>query len=144
MTMSQGRPLTVLFDGQCGFCTRCAAIGRALDGHDRVEYLAHQVPGVRERFGVTREQADYQIWAFHADGLRVGGAQAVAAILDTVLGLPRRSAGNARWLRGPLVRIAELPGVAQGLDRAYQWVARNRGRLPGTTPWCQAHDGSCG
>lgn len=125
--------LTVIFDGYCGFCTRCAEFGQRLDPHARVRFLAHQAPGVRERFGITRPQAEYQIWAIDASGGKRGGAQAAAAILDTILGS-----------RGLFERLAGLPGVEQGLDRAYQWVARNRGRFPGMTPWCQSHAGQCG
>ncbi|GAA4284399.1 hypothetical protein GCM10022261_19300 [Brevibacterium daeguense] len=171
-----GQPaLTVIFDGYCGFCTRCAELGQRLDGHSRVRFLAHQAPGVRERFGITREQAEYQIWAIDAAGGKRGGAQAAAAILDTILGsapwvgsrpaAERISRGNGRAgrgagrarrggvrhgnvrrarTRGLLEGLAGLPGIEQGLDRAYQWVARNRGRFPGMTPWCQSHAGQCG
>ena len=165
--------LTVLFDGHCGFCTRCVNAVEARDTHGRITFLAHQVPGVRERWGVTRAQAEYQLWAIGPGGERAGGAQAVAAILDTLIGSragfgSRTGLGPAARLesrarhgsggplgpgpddrvdragrRGPLERVARTPGVEQLLDRAYQWVARNRARFPGTTPWCEAHTGNC-
>jgi predicted DCC family thiol-disulfide oxidoreductase YuxK len=151
-----GPALTVIFDGYCGFCTRCAEFGQRLDVHSRVRFLAHQAPGVRERFGITRAQAEFQIWAIDAAGGKRGGAQAAAAVLDTIIGSapwlePRSAAaptgrGNGRRARsrGLFERLAGLPGIEQGLDRAYQWAARNRGRFPGTTPWCQTHAGQCG
>lgn len=135
--------LTVLFDGRCGMCTRSARIGRRIDRLGSVEYLAHQVPGVRDRFGITREQADYQIWAIDADGRAVGGAQAVAAILDASV-VDAVFGGVAVRRLHPLERLATLPGIEQGLDVAYQWVARNRRRFPGMTPWCESHSGVCG
>lgn len=147
--------LTVLFDGHCGFCTRCVDAVEARDPQGRIAFLAHQVPGVRERHGVTRAQAEYQLWAIGPGGERAGGAQAVAAILDTLLGSGGRLEIGARLghgsderahragRRGPLERAARLPGVEQLLDAAYQWVARNRSRFPGTTPWCEAHTGTC-
>lgn len=165
--------LTVLFDGHCGFCTRCVNAVQARDPQGRIAFLAHQVPGVRERCGVTRAQAEYQLWAIGPGGERAGGAQAVAVILDTLLGSWARLGTGARLGsggllgsgghqesgalsgpgpddradgaggRGPLERVARLPGVEQLLDAAYQWVARNRSRFPGTTPWCEAHTGTC-
>lgn len=147
MTAAPDARLTVLFDGHCGFCTRCVEEVRRLDDRGRVEFLAHQVPGVRERWGVTRAQAEYQLWAIGPGGERSGGAQAVAAILDTLLGLDPgtrgRNPGRVRLPRAPLARASRLPLVEPLLDRAYQWVARNRGRFPGTAPWCSSHPTDC-
>lgn len=104
---------------------------RRLDKHDRVEFVASQQHGVLDRTGVTADEADVAAWAVGADGSKVGGARGVALALavgrDTAL-------PTLPW---------KVPAVPWVLDRVYEFVARNRTRLPGDTPWCVEHDGEC-
>ncbi len=44
--------------------------------------------------------------------------------------------------RLPLL-LYSLPGVRQVQDAAYSWVARNRGRFPGDTPYCRQQPEEC-
>lgn len=120
---------TLVFDGDCGFCTRAVGWIERLDRHGRVRAVACQMPGVAEAHGLTAMQCAEAVWAFTPDGRRHRGASAANAVLGTALGT-----------RLPL-RIYALPGSRALQDRAYDWVAANRRRFPGATPWCRAHSG---
>ncbi|GEC98991.1 hypothetical protein KVA01_11460 [Kocuria varians] len=128
--------LHVVFDGNCGFCTRAVGWAQKLDRGHRVELHASQVPGVLDRFGVTPEQADAAVWAVREEwgvgGHAVGGAHAVAVVLDTALGIHVTE------------RVYGLPLIGRALEAAYRWVAEHRRHFPGVTPWCEQHPGQCG
>ncbi len=115
---------TLVFDGECGFCTRCVLWLQRLDRRARVETLPHQALGVRDRFGLSEGDVDRSVWVIR-DGRRHAGAAAVALALDTALG--------TRMFH----RFATAPIVGPALERAYQFVAEHRGRLAGVTPWCR-------
>ncbi len=83
------------------------------------------------RTGITADEAERAAWTVLDDGTKVGGARAIALGLATCRG--------ARWPTLPW----KLPGAPWLLDRVYDLVAINRHRLPGTTPWCDAHPDDC-
>lgn len=111
----------LVFDGYCGFCTRAVHAVLRLDRRGRVRALPLQGPDVLRLTGLTREDALHQVWWIGADGRRVGGAGAMAAVLG-----------------GPLPALYRLPGLRQVADRAYRWVAEHRRLLRGVTPHCVA------
>lgn len=122
---------TLIFDGNCGFCTRCRDLLGRLDRKARVRTLPFQQPGVAEEAGATREELGRSVCWLGADGARYWGAEAANAALSAAL-------GN----RLPL-RLYRVPGVRQLQNAVYRWVADHRHRLPGTTPWCSAHPATC-
>lgn len=141
---SRRAPVDVVFDGGCGFCTRVAYRVLLLDRKGRVTFHPFQRPGVLERFGLTEEEARQAAWAFEApvraeakadddaQPIRYRGAAAVARALDAASGVRLATA---------LYRVPPLGRLA---DRAYVWVAENRYRLRGTTPWCSRDPRDCG
>lgn len=104
----------------------------ALDRHGRVTAVPFQKPGIPESAGLTREQCEAAAWAVEPDGRRHRGAGAVNAALARALDLPI------------LLRLYDLPVIQQIQDAVYDWVAANRQRFPGTTPYCQQHPEECG
>jgi predicted DCC family thiol-disulfide oxidoreductase YuxK len=86
---------------------------------------------VLRRTGVTVDEAEQAAWTVLADGTKVGGARAIALALEV--------GREARWPTLPW----KVPGAPRLLDSVYQFVAANRYRLPGTTPWCVAHPDEC-
>jgi predicted DCC family thiol-disulfide oxidoreductase YuxK len=78
---------------------------------------------------LSEQQASASVWWLGADGRRVRGAEAVNAALSAALGtnLP--------------VAVYRVTGRLQ--ERAYAWVARNRYRLRGVTPYCTTHPEHC-
>lgn len=119
--------LTLVFDGYCGFCTRSVQWIQRLDRRGRVRVVPCQAPGVVDAYGLTVADCEAAAWAFTADGHRHRGAAALNAALAAALGtaLP--------------LRVYRLPGVRRLQDAVYGWVARNRRRFRGVTPWCVQH-----
>lgn len=119
----------LVFDGRCGFCTRCVDWLRLLDRHGRVDVQPYQAAGVQASVGATVEQCGEAVqWRGH-DGVRRSGADAVNAVLSEITGTP---------LPSLLYRVT---GGVQ--EWAYRWVADHRGAFPGTTPHCEAHPQDC-
>ncbi|MDP5227614.1 MULTISPECIES: DUF393 domain-containing protein [Arthrobacter] len=132
--------MDVIFDGQCGFCTRCVGWLRRLDRNGRLAFHPFQDPLTLDAFRLDLEQARSSVWAIgtpqrHDDagpaGVRLSGAAAIAAVLDTAVG--------GRFFGG----VYRIPGVGPVLEAAYRWVAAHRYRLPGATPWCTEHPMDC-
>ena len=116
----------LVFDGYCGFCTRSALALRRLDRLDRVRALPLQAPRVLQLVGITREKALHEAYWVGADGVRRGGAGAMAEAFQAAADIPM------------VVPLYRLPGLRQAADRAYRWVAEHRRLLLGVTPYCEA------
>jgi predicted DCC family thiol-disulfide oxidoreductase YuxK len=114
---------TLVYDGDCAFCTRSvAAIGTL--GLARPHIVAWQHADLAV-LGLTRAQCEQELQWVSAAGRVDGGAQGVARLL---------LASGPPWsLIGGLVRFPPLCWVAAAL---YRLVADNRQRLPGGTPAC--------
>lgn len=110
---------TVVYDGDCRVCQRMVQRLAQWDGHQAIEIVASQTPGVRERFPwiAEREYAESLQLVRCADGRTWQGAAAVAELTRV---LPRG------WLVSWLFRIPFVRALA---DRLYRWFARNRYRL---------------
>jgi len=113
----------LLYDRDCAFCSRCAALA--------------------ERLPVLADVQPYQ-WA-DLQALGVTAAQCAAAVQWVVPGRPARSGASA--VAGLLVAsgppfdyagaLMQLPGVRLVAERIYRLVAQNRHRLPGGTAACR-------
>jgi predicted DCC family thiol-disulfide oxidoreductase YuxK len=116
------RPALV-FDGDCGFCTRSAAVARRVLPADCavVPWQGADLAAV----GTTAARAQQEVLWVPRTGDVVGGARAVAALLH--------EAGSGWALVG---RLLQLPVVRALADRVYRVVAANRMRLPGGTAAC--------
>ncbi len=115
---------TLIFDGDCGFCTTTVNLAKRWV-RPRAVIVAYQFADLGQ-LGLTAEECAEAVQWVGADGTHRSGGQAVAAAMI--------SAPNP-W---PLVgRTMRSPGVRVVVDLAYRWVARNRYRLPGSTPACQ-------
>jgi predicted DCC family thiol-disulfide oxidoreductase YuxK len=114
--------LTVLYDGDCGFCRLSVDVLADLDLEDRLEMVplqhAADHPERPELARIARDHPLAQtIHVRRADGRISAGGGAVLEILDALpLG----------WLFRPW-RL--LPGLPSLLDAGYQLVADNRGPI---------------
>ena len=116
-------PLTVIYDGDCGVCTRLAHALQRLDTRGTFEVLTSQAPGVPDRFPWIPPGAYRDSLQLVEEGGRTWqGAAAVERILDL---LPR-----GRWITW----VFSLPFARPLAERFYRWFARNRYRLG-----CGAH-----
>jgi predicted DCC family thiol-disulfide oxidoreductase YuxK len=119
----------LVFDGDCGFCTRSVGWVRAMDRRGQIDVRPYQEPGAPESVGTDAATCAESVQWRGPDGRRLAGAAAVNAVLDTVTGTPIPST---------------LYRATAGLqERAYRWVADHRSHFPGMTPYCQSHPGSC-
>ena len=116
-------PGDLLYDADCGFCTRSAHWVVPL-GCDvtPVPWQAYDLAEV----GLTPARANEQVHLV-LDGRLWGGHEAVGFALLTSRRLPVR-------LLGRLILARPVRPVAAG---AYTWVAAHRHRMPGGTPACE-------
>lgn len=118
---------TLVYDGDCGFCTRCVRfVERRLSPPraTRLQVIAWQEADL-DVLGVQREDAEKAVQWVAASGRVSAGAEAVARLL--------RNAGGPWSVAGSLLLV---PPVRWGAERVYRLIAANRGRLPGATPAC--------
>ena len=116
----------LVFDGDCGFCTATVQWAERFV-RPTATVIAWQFVDLAE-LGISAEQCQTSIQWVSAPGDVRSEARAAAALLAT---------GRQPW---PIVgALMSLPGVVQFANACYRLVARNRYRLPGSTPACQAH-----
>ena len=98
---------------------------RRRDRAGRVLVVANQKPGVLERYGVTREEADRAAWTVDRNGSRLEGAAAINRVLKEL-------GGGWPVLAAPY-RLRPLAALEESF---YRWFARNRSRFHrfGVTP----------
>lgn len=115
---------TLLFDGDCGFCTWVVGKVRRLL-KPKVELVPWQKSNLDD-LGVTAMECAESIQFVSTEGGRTKEGRAVAQLLK----VSRRP-----W---PILgSIVDLPLVINLANVTYRIVARNRFRLPGSTPACQ-------
>jgi predicted DCC family thiol-disulfide oxidoreductase YuxK len=123
---TQALSATLLFDGDCGFCTRAAHLAERIN--PGVAVLAWQRADL-VALGVSEAQAAAALQ--YVSGDRVGdGSDAVAFFLL-----------DSGRLLGLVGRTLLLPGVRGAAQAGYRIVAANRHRLPGGTPACAISPG---
>ena len=107
---------------------------RRRDRAGRVRAIASQMPGVLERYGVTREEAERAAWTVDAEGRRLEGAAAINQVLGEL--------GGAWPAVASLFRV---PPVAAFEEALYGWFARRRSRFPrlGVRPECEEPGAGC-
>ncbi|WP_446665945.1 thiol-disulfide oxidoreductase DCC family protein [Flexivirga sp. B27] len=113
---------TLLYDADCGFCTKAAGFVPRL--RLRVDVDSLQSVDLAA-LGVSEERAFEEMPFVDADGTVVYGHEAVAAALRT-------GPAPARMLG----RLLAFPAAGVVARPAYRWVARHRHQLPGGTPAC--------
>jgi predicted DCC family thiol-disulfide oxidoreductase YuxK len=100
-----GRPVQVLYDGDCGLCIRTIAAINSLDWFNRLELVDASTP-------TTRPEAMYSV----DERRQYRGYFAYRRLARSV---------PALW---PTLLLAYVPGFVQLGERVYERVAANRGR----------------
>jgi predicted DCC family thiol-disulfide oxidoreductase YuxK len=106
--------LTLVYDGDCDFCTRLARWVERHDRRGRIAVRPNQEPGLIGSLGLTRAEVDRASWAVDRGG-RFEGAAGISRVL-------RELGGGWRFL-GSLYLVPPLGWLE---DRYYQRVARKR------------------
>jgi predicted DCC family thiol-disulfide oxidoreductase YuxK len=96
--------------------------------------VANQSPGILERYGITRAEANRAAWTVDRDGGRLEGAAAVNRVLAE-LGSPWAPAAS-------LYRVRPLRAIEEAL---YRWFAPRRSRFHrlGVRPECDEPGSGC-
>ncbi len=123
--------LTVIFDGNCGFCTRSIRYLDKLDRNRRITSMPCQVAKRDPAFRLGDINCGESAWGIAPDDQAEAGGQAAALVAAVLL--------QRRWP----ITLGRRRGVRHALAVGYRWVARNRHRFPGDTPFCTAHPGAC-
>ena len=71
------RKVTLVFDGDCGACTRSVRVIKTFDRERRIATVPYQMPGVPASAGLTVEACKAAAWAVTPEGLCYRGAGAV-------------------------------------------------------------------
>ena len=100
----------------------------------RVQAIANQKPGVLERYGITRDEADRAAWTADGEGRRLEGAAAVNRVLAEMPGI---------W--PAIATIYRLRPIAAAEEAFYRWFARRRSRFHrwGVRPECDEPEAGC-
>ena len=128
--MSGRNPAILVYDGDCGFCSRSVNWLRAvLPAFPRAEpWQAVDLAAL----GLSRAEVDEAVQWVGPDGYRAAGARAFAALL-------RYQPHAGLRLLG---RVGDARTVRPVVAAAYRWVAAHRYRLPGGTPACAVRPAS--
>lgn len=118
---------TLVFDGDCGFCTTASRFAEQRV-HTRATVMAYQHVELGE-LGLTAEACAAALQYVDDIGRAWSGADAVSHYLW--------DAGGGWAVLGGVMRV---PGIRQVSRIAYRAIARNRHRLPGSTPACAQHN----
>ena len=114
----------LLFDGDCGFCTKSIAWldARSMLGHPAMPWQS--VP--EDELPVPVERLTTEVVLELPDGRVLGGADALAASV--------RASGSPLRFLGVVVAAAGLRVLARAV---YRVIARNRYRMPGSSDACK-------
>ena len=107
---------------------------RRRDRAGRVLAIANQKPGVLDRYGLTRADADRAAWTIDSAGRKLEAAAAVNRVLQEL--------GGGWGLLAALYRPKPLAALEESF---YRWFARNRPRFHrfGVTPECDEPGAGC-
>jgi predicted DCC family thiol-disulfide oxidoreductase YuxK len=124
---------TVIYDSDCGLCTRVKGAVEALDWLGTMRWIPLSSAEAVE-FGIPREQLERSVYLV-SGAARTRGWSAVKRMLAR---LPLTYlAGGALAFRSPWsaagLALLFTPAFNPLGDGLYDWVARNRNRLPAST-----------
>lgn len=121
---------TLVYDGDCGFCTRSVSWLARWDRGGRLRFVRSQDAAALAALPPMTQDALAAAMHLVTPGGRVfAGAAAAPHVLRLVPG------GTA------LAALFRVPGVPALADRVYRWVARHRHQLPGATASCDVEAG---
>ena len=116
--------MKVIYDGDCGFCTKSANFGKKRTKKN-VEYVTSQSIEDLTIYGLTQDDVSKRV--YWVDEKRVvGGSRAVIRAMRQMK-LPYQILGM----------ILSVPGLWCLMEPIYNYVAKNRHKLPGSSDSCE-------
>jgi predicted DCC family thiol-disulfide oxidoreductase YuxK len=117
----------LVFDGDCGFCTKCAdAIEARIDPTAAVSVVPWQFLELN-RYGLTEQDTTTAAYWVDERGRLYRGHLGIAHALQHARGSVTRAIG----------KVMAVPPVSWVAAGAYWLIARYRYKLPGSTPACR-------
>lgn len=115
----------LIFDGDCGFCTRSVTLAQRLRS-DPADYriAAYQDLDLAAH-SLTAAECEQALRWVDADGASHAGENAVSRLLLA-----------SAWFVRPVGAALRLPMINPLAGVVYRWVAAHRQQLPGGTPAC--------
>ena len=114
---------TLVYDGDCGFCTTCVHLMQRLRLDRGLEVVPWQLADL-DALGLTAEQCQTAVQLVQ-DGRVSSGHEAVGRLLI-----------DGPWWWRPAGVPFLVPPTSWLARRAYRWVADHRHQLPGGTAAC--------
>ena len=116
--MAMSGKYTILYDGQCPFCTARSRTLRKLARHGAIETVDFNQPGPLDSFpGISYDERMQAVHLVAPDGSVYKGIEAAVRAVATRPVL--------RWI----VHLYYLPGVRRLCDLLYRFIAANRYRF---------------
>ena len=116
---------TLVYDADCGFCTRSAQfVRRWVDRRGRYDVRPWQELDLAA-VGLSEQDCDAAAQFVAADGSIHSGHRAIASAATH---------GAPAWR--PVGHLLVAPGVSRVAAKAYGWVADHRHAMPGATAAC--------
>lgn len=112
-------------------CTRSRDLLLSWNRTGNVQTEPLQCPGTAERLGIAPARLLESVRWLDSSGTVYSGAEAANAAVSAAVGT-----------RIPLA-IYRIPGMRFVEEAIYRWVAANRYRFRGTTPYCESHPSGC-
>ncbi len=104
----------VLYDGQCGFCSRWAKFWTGTLAHNGFQIASLDEPWVVDKIKMPHEELLTDIRLLTNDGELVSGAEVYLYVARRI------------WWAWPFYAIFSLPGLNALIHAGYRWFARNR------------------
>lgn len=111
---AEAKPLTLIYDGECGVCRRAVALLKRWDREHVLRFVPFQDGAAVAGFGIALPALAAAMHLIVPNGRVYTGADALPQLLRLFPG--------KRWL-APLFRI---PGVLPLARRIYAWIAMRR------------------
>jgi predicted DCC family thiol-disulfide oxidoreductase YuxK len=104
----------VLYDGQCGFCSRWVRFWASTLQRRGFAIASLDEPWVAEKIKMPYEELLTDIRLFTSDGQLISGADVYLYVMRKI------------WWAWPFYAIFSLPGFNRLIHLGYRWFARNR------------------
>jgi predicted DCC family thiol-disulfide oxidoreductase YuxK len=104
----------VLYDGQCGFCSRWAKFWWATLARRGFQIASLDEPWVREKIAMPHDELLTDIRLLTTNGKLISGAEVYLYVARRI------------WWAWPFYAIFSLPGFSSLIHAGYRWFARHR------------------
>jgi predicted DCC family thiol-disulfide oxidoreductase YuxK len=123
----------IIYDGDCGLCTRVADAINALDWFGTMRWMPLQSPEAA-RYGIPRERLEQSVYLVSGNSHSHGFAAVQRILLRVPLTYAVAAYAIAKkpW-SALLFAFLFSPLSAPIGEPAYEWVSRNRYRISGST-----------